>query len=70
MPKVSPKPTPPAMILCGNKGARLRDVSERRFMRTCAAFGVNRFILCLGYKNEKFINCFLNFHVHTTEAAT
>ena len=70
------------MILCGGKGTRLRDVSEIlpkpmvpigeqpivwHIMRTYAAFGVNRFILCLGYKKEEFIDYFLNFHAHATD---
>ena len=82
MPKTSTKPMPPAMILCGGKGTRLRDVSEIlpkpmvpigeqpivwHIMRTYAAFGVNRFILCLGYKKEEFIDYFLNFHAHATD---
>lgn len=67
---------PPAMILCGGKGTRLRDVSEImpkpmvpvggrpivwHIMKTYAAFGVKRFILCLGYKSEAFVDYFLNY---------
>lgn len=67
---------PPAMILCGGKGTRLRDVTELlpkpmvpigefpiiwHIMRGYAAFGVRRFILCLGYKRENFIDYFVNF---------
>ncbi len=73
---------PPAMILCGGKGTRLRDISELlpkpmvpiggqpivwHIMRSYAAFGVRRFILCLGYKKEEFIDYFLNFHAHATD---
>ena len=58
---------PPAMILCGGQGTRLREVTELlpkpmvpigeqpivwHIMRGYAAFGVTRFILCLGYKSE------------------
>lgn len=73
---------PPAMILCGGKGTRLRDVSEVlpkpmvpvgphpivwHIMKTYAAFGVKRFILCLGYKREVFINYFLNYHARAAD---
>ena len=66
---------PPAMILCGGKGTRLRDVTELlpkpmvpigdrpilwHIMKGYAAFGVKRFILCLGYKREVFIDYFLH----------
>lgn len=68
---------PPAMILCGGQGTRLREVTEVlpkplvpigehpivwHIMKSYAAFGVNRFILCLGYKREEFIDYFLNYH--------
>ena len=64
----------PAMILCGGKGTRLRDVTVLlpkpmvpigeqpivwHIMKSYAAFGVRRFILCLGYKREAFIDYFL-----------
>jgi glucose-1-phosphate cytidylyltransferase len=64
------------MILCGGQGTRLRDVTEVlpkpmvpigpqpivwHIMKTYAAFGVRRFILCLGYKREAFINYFLQY---------
>ncbi len=73
---------PPAMILCGGKGTRIRDVSEIipkpmvpigeqpilwHIMRSYAAFGVKRFILCLGYKKEEIIDYFLNFHARATD---
>ena len=66
----------PAMILCGGKGTRLRDVTEQlpkpmvpigevpivvHIMKWYAHFGVRRFILCLGYKKESFIDYFVNF---------
>lgn len=68
---------PPAMILCGGQGTRLRDLTEVlpkpmvpvgsqpivwHIMKTYAAFGVRRFILCLGYKREAFIDYFMNYH--------
>ncbi len=73
---------PPVMILCGGQGTRLRDVTELlpkpmvpvgahpmiwHIMKGYAAFGVNRFILCLGYKREAFIDYFLNYHARATD---
>lgn len=73
---------PPAMILCGGKGTRLRDVTELlpkpmvpigeqpiiwHIMRSYAAFGVNRFILCLGYKRDCFVDYFLNLHAYLAD---
>ena len=73
---------PPAMILCGGQGTRLRDVTELlpkpmvpvgpqpilwHIMKGYAAFGINRFILCLGYKREAFIDYFLNYHARATD---
>lgn len=72
----------PAMILCGGKGTRLRDVTELlpkpmvpigeqpivwHIMKSYAAFGVRRFILCLGYKREAFIDYFLNYHTRMSD---
>ena len=77
------KKMPPAMILCGGKGTRLREVTELlpkpmvpigeqpilwHIMKSYSAFGVNRFILCLGYKKECFIDYFMNYHLHTCDA--
>ena len=73
---------PPTMILCGGQGTRLRDVTELlpkpmvpvgpqpivwHIMKTYASFGVRRFILCLGYKRETFIDYFLNYHARATD---
>jgi len=73
---------PPLMVLCGGKGTRLRDVTELlpkpmvpvgeqpivwHIMRSYAAVGVRRFILCLGYKRESFIDYFLNFHAYAAD---
>ncbi len=73
---------PPVMILCGGKGTRLRDVTELlpkpmvpigeqpivwHIMRGYAAFGVRRFVLCLGYKHECFVDYFLNFHAYAAD---
>lgn len=75
-------PMPPVMILCGGQGTRLRDVTELlpkpmvpigtqpivwHIMRSYAAFGVKRFILCLGYKREAFIEYFLNYHARSAD---
>jgi len=74
---------PPVMILCGGKGTRLRDVTEVlpkpmvpigeqpivwHIMKCYAAFGVRRFILCLGYKREVFVDYFMNYHLRTSDA--
>ncbi|MDO5579507.1 MAG: sugar phosphate nucleotidyltransferase [Planctomycetia bacterium] len=83
MPRIKKeKELPPLMILCGGKGTRLRDVSEIlpkpmvpigdqpiiwHIMRSYAAFGVKRFILCLGYKKEEFIDYFVNFRARATD---
>lgn len=73
---VNAESLPPAMILCGGMGTRLRDVTELlpkplvpiggfpivwHIMKCYAAFGVKRFILCLGYKHEEFVDFFLNY---------
>ena len=76
-------PDIPVMILCGGKGTRLRDVTEVlpkpmvpiggqpilwHIMKSYAAFGLRRFILCLGYKQEVFIDFFMNFHLRISDA--
>lgn len=73
---------PPVMILCGGQGSRLRDVTELlpkpmvpigpkpivwHIMKGYAAYGCKRFILCLGYKREAFIDYFLNYHARSTD---
>lgn len=77
-----PDEMPPLMILCGGQGTRLRDVTELlpkpmvpigeqpiiwHIMRSYAAFGVRRFILCLGYKRDCFVDYFLNFHAYASD---
>ncbi|MEA4861812.1 MAG: glucose-1-phosphate cytidylyltransferase [Victivallaceae bacterium] len=74
---------PPVMILCGGRGTRLREVTELlpkpmvpigelpivwHIMKCYAAFGVRRFILCLGAKREAFVDFFLNYHLRTSDA--
>lgn len=71
------------MILCGGKGTRLRDVTELlpkpmvpigeqpivwHIMKSYAAFGVRKFILCLGYKQEAFSDYFMNYHLRRSDA--
>lgn len=73
---------PPAVILCGGLGTRIRDVTESlpkpmvpvgpqpiiwHIMKIYASFGVKRFILCLGYKREVFIDYFLNYKARSTD---
>ncbi len=73
---------PPAMILCGGQGTRIRDVTEAlpkplvpvgarpivwHIMKTYAAFGVRRFILCLGFKRESFVDFFLNYRARNSD---
>lgn len=74
---------PPVMILCGGKGTRLREVTELlpkpmvpigeqpilwHIMKTYASYGCRRFILCLGYKREAFVDYFMNYHLRTSDA--
>jgi len=73
---------PPVMILCGGQGTRIREVTELlpkpmvpvgsqpilwHIMKSYSAFGVNRFILCLGYKREVVVDYFLNYHARATD---
>jgi glucose-1-phosphate cytidylyltransferase len=73
---------PPAMILCGGQGTRLRSVSEIlpkpmveigsqpiiwHILKIFSAWGVNRFILCLGYKRELFLDYFLNYRARSSD---
>jgi glucose-1-phosphate cytidylyltransferase len=67
----------PVVILCGGMGTRLREETEYRpkpmveigeqpilwhIMKIYAAFGVRRFILCLGYKGWEIKQFFLRYH--------
>lgn len=73
---------PPAVILCGGYGIRLRDVTEQlpkplvrigpqpilwHIMKIYAHFGVKRFILCLGYKRDVFLDYFLHYREHACD---
>jgi glucose-1-phosphate cytidylyltransferase len=70
------------MILCGGQGTRLRSVSETlpkpmieigsqpiiwHILKTYSAWGVNRFVLCLGYKRELFLDYFLNYRARSCD---
>lgn len=65
-----------AVILCGGKGTRIRDVSEIlpkpmvpiggkpilwHIMKIYSHYGINDFILCLGYRGWMIKEYFLNF---------
>ncbi len=66
----------PVFVLCGGLGTRLREETELRpkpmvpiggrpilwhIMRSYAAHGFRRFVLCLGYKAEVVKSYFLNY---------
>jgi glucose-1-phosphate cytidylyltransferase len=70
------------VILCGGMGTRLRDVTELipkpmvpvgsrpivwHIMKTYAHYKFNRFILCLGYKKEAFIDYFLHYTARNSD---
>ena len=65
-----------AVIFCGGKGTRIRDVSELipkpmvqiggkpilwHIMKCYSHYGINEFVLCLGYKGWHIKEYFLNF---------
>lgn len=67
----------PVVILCGGQGTRLREETEYRpkpmveigdrpilwhIMKVYGAYGVRRFILCLGYKGWVIKQYFLRYH--------
>jgi glucose-1-phosphate cytidylyltransferase len=69
----------PAIILCGGRGTRIRDVADDvpkpmiliggkpvvwHIMKIYAAAGCTKFILCLGYKGYVLKEYFLNFTLH------
>jgi glucose-1-phosphate cytidylyltransferase len=73
-----------AVILCGGLGTRIRDASEVipkpllqiggkpivwHIMKTYASFGVNEFVLCLGYKGWLIKEYFLNYRAMTSDVA-
>lgn len=71
-----------AVILCGGKGIRIRDLSEDlpkpmipigpypivvHIMHIFARHGVREFVLCLGYKAWRFKELFLNYRFETSD---
>ncbi len=65
-----------AVILCGGKGTRLREETEYRpkpmveiggrpilwhIMKLYAHYGINEFVLCVGYKGDMIKDYFLNY---------
>ena len=72
----------PVMILAGGFGTRLREETEFRpkpmvpvggkpmlwhIMKSYAAHGFYRFIICLGYKGEVIKDYFLNYRYHDVD---
>jgi glucose-1-phosphate cytidylyltransferase len=70
------------MILCGGLGTRLREETEVRpkpmveiggrpilwhIMKMYSAFGLNRFVLCLGYKGHVIKDYFLNYQTQCAD---
>ena len=73
---------PPAVILCGGFGTRIRGVTDLlpkpmipiggrpivwHIMKQYASIGVTRFVLCLGYKREVFVDYFLNYRARSCD---
>jgi glucose-1-phosphate cytidylyltransferase len=71
-----------AVILCGGQGTRIRDVSEDipkpminignrpilwHIMKGLAYGGINRFVLCLGYKSWVIKRYFLDYHLANSD---
>ncbi|MCP4204965.1 MAG: NTP transferase domain-containing protein, partial [bacterium] len=76
MSRLSPSELP-VVILCGGKGTRLREETELRpkpmveiggmpilwhIMKIYGFHGVERFVLCLGYKGWVIKQYFLRYH--------
>ena len=73
----TPKSEIPVVILCGGQGTRLREETEYRpkpmveigvhpilwhIMKIYGHFGLERFLLCLGYKGFTIKQYFLRYH--------
>jgi glucose-1-phosphate cytidylyltransferase len=73
---------PEVVILCGGRGTRLGSETDVRpkplvevggrpilwhIMTHFAAYGLNRFVLCLGYKGEMIRDYFLNYYTHNND---
>jgi len=76
------RPGPEVVILCGGRGTRLApdtDVLPKPLVRVggrpilwhimahFASYGLNRFVLCLGYKGELIRDYFLNYYLHNND---
>lgn len=70
------------VILCGGEGTRLRDISEAmpkpmfpiggkpivwHIMKYYASFGFKKFVLCLGFKSEIFVDYFLHYRTRNSD---
>lgn len=70
------------VILCGGQGSRIRDISEAipkpmlpiggmpilwHIMKLYASYGLNEFVLCLGYKGWMIKEFFLNFRAMVSD---
>jgi glucose-1-phosphate cytidylyltransferase len=70
------------VILCGGQGTRLREATESRpkpmieiggrpilwhIMKLYAHFGLDEFILCLGYKGHVIKDFFVNYEMRTND---
>ncbi len=73
----SPKSETPVVILCGGQGTRLREETEHKpkpmveigdhpilwhIMKHYGHYGLERFVLCLGYKGWAIKQFFLRYH--------
>lgn len=73
----------PVVILCGGMGMRLKEETEFRpkplveigerpilwhIMQSYAAYGFERFVLCLGFRGDTIKNYFLNYHLMNCDA--
>lgn len=72
------------VILCGGQGTRIRDVSEVvpkpmlpiggkpilwHIMKGYAHYGLNDFVICLGYKGWVIKDFFLNYYAKTSDVS-
>lgn len=72
----------PVVILCGGMGMRLKEETEFRpkpmveigdhpilwhIMTSYAAYGFERFILCLGFRGEVIKDYFANYHLRNSD---
>ena len=72
----------PAVILAGGLGTRIREETEFKpkpmveiggkpvlwhIMKHLSAYGINRFIICVGYKGDYIRDYFLNYHTRNND---